>query len=297
MLTDLINHPIAHDTRLAAPIVSAANAVSPIRYPGGKQRQLSTILTHLQPAWTQSQRFVEPFVGGGAVFFGLAPERAWLADLNLDLITLYRGIRRSPTKVWQHFVSFESTREGYYSARARDRSGLCITERAALTLYLNRTCFKGMWRVNKAGRFNVGYGGEDRRWAITLKGLREVARCLGAAKLTRGDFEPVVDACVKGDLMFVDPPYSPGELEPRHDHYVFSQFALGDHLRLANALHRATHRSVLWALTTTAHPQITGLFSGDIVIPLHFGTSRRPGITERNPGEVLICNYDVRGQK
>jgi len=114
---------------------------------------------------------------------------------------------------------------------------------------------------------------------------------LHAVQLRRSDFQTVIDTCSLGDFIFADPPYSPGELEPRHDHYIYSQFTFRDHKRLASALRRATERGVLWALTTSSHPSIVGLFEGSAVISLSKGTSRRPGIIEAEPGEVLICNY------
>jgi DNA adenine methylase len=149
-----------------------------------------------------------------------------------------------------------------------------------------------MWRVNKAGRFNVAYGGEDRHWAISQTDIKEVAKRLHGAQLKCSDFETVIDTCNPGDFIYADPPYSPGELEPRRDHYIYSQFTFRDHKRLASALRRATKHSIRWALTTSSHPSIVGLFKGSHVISFSKGTSRRLGILEADPGEVLICNYD-----
>src|SRR5262249_49109195 len=137
-----------------------------LRYPGGKQRILHRLVRHLPVKESIGGRFVEPFVGGGAIFFALSPAKALLTDLNAELIDLYRGIRRYPDEVWEAFREFPSSREGYYQVRALDHDDLPLASKAARTLYLNRTCFKGMWRHNSSGQFNVGYGGEDRRWAI-----------------------------------------------------------------------------------------------------------------------------------
>lgn len=267
-----------------------------VRYPGGKRRHLTSILAYLEPA-RHAKRFVEPFVGGGAVFFALTPNEAVLADLNRDLIDLYRGIRSDPKRVWRLYAAYESTREAYYCARSTMRGGLTLEQRAAQTLYLNRTCFRGMWRVNRSGNFNVGYGGEDRRWAITEADFCDVAKLLRNAQLKRSDFRPVIDICSAGDFIYADPPYSPGAREPRHDHYVFSQFTFRNHQRLARSLSNATDRGALWAVTTSSHPDIVGLFPNDHVYPLDRGTGRRPGSIASMPGEVIICNYRQGGDQ
>ncbi len=172
-----------------------------------------------------------------------------------------------------------------------DGNQLSSAERAARTLYLNRTCFKGMWRHNAEGKFNVGYGGQERRWVIDKLAIREASYMLRQARLRRADFERVIDRCVEGDVIFCDPPYSPGERDMTHDHYVYSKFLFTDHQRLADALHRASNRNVLWALTTSLHPDILALFTQDYIIPMPMGVGRRPGELTANSGEVLICNY------
>jgi len=262
-----------------------------IRYPGGKKRMLNQILQHLPTLKTIKGRFVEPFVGSGAVFFALNPENAILADINPELIDLYRGIRRYPREVWRIFASFPPTKKAYYNIRDTDNKGLGLERRAARTLYLNRTCFKGMWRQNSDGHFNVGYGGQDRRWVIQKDDLAAVSCRLKYASLKASDFEEIIDACKKGDFIFVDPPYRPGGVEMLHDHYVHSRFSYNDHKRLAQALRRASVRGVKWALTTSSNPRILKLFRLNRIIRLPRGTGKKPGILTPRSGEVLICNY------
>ncbi len=108
-------------------------------------------------------RFVEPFVGSGAVFFLYNPRQALLADLNPELIDLYAAVRDAPDHVWRTYSSFANDREAYYAVRKHRPSAEDVVARAARTLYLSRTCFKGQWRMNARGEFNVGYGGPDRR--------------------------------------------------------------------------------------------------------------------------------------
>ena len=270
---------------------SAKTAVSPVRYPGGKQRFLSEILTFLPAASELLGRFVEPFVGGGSVFFAVSPKRALLSDKNAELITLYRGIRRDPDTVWASYCRLPRTKKGYYKVRDRAVRDLSLVRKAARTLYLNRTCFKGMWRHNAEGKFNVGYGGQSRRWVITNEVLRQTSKQLGGVELRCSDFEPVIDGAEAGDVVFCDPPYRPGHCEMFKQHYVQQQFSYADHTRLAAALARASKRRVKWVLTTSLHPKIVSLFEGAFVFPLNRGAGKSPGRITKESGEAVITNF------
>lgn len=242
-------------------------------------------------------RFVEPFLGGGAVFFLVEPKHALLADLNEELIILYRGIKLFPKKVWKIFSSFPPTKEAYYQIRNAETDRTDIAFMAARTLYLNRTCFKGMWRHNSNGQFNVGYGGQSRRWVIGEDLLVEVSNRLCTADLVCSDFQPIIDMCEIGDFIFADPPYCPGERELIQSHYVYNKFSFVEHGRLADTLLKATERGVRWALTISSHPDILQLYKGNRIIPFSKGAGKSPGILTKNPGEVLICNYGEEGDE
>jgi DNA adenine methylase len=263
-----------------------------IRYPGGKQRILNYIIPYLPTRELIEGKFVEPFVGSGAVFFALNPRASLLSDINRELIDLYRGIRRYPLQVWEVFKSFPKTKKAYYEIRSANLDKMDLAYRAARTLYLNRTCFKGMWRHNSIGEFNVGYGGQDRRWVISQEDLIKVSGKLKRTSLKYSDFQKIIDSCVGEDFIFVDPPYRPGEREMMHNHYVYCKFSYDDHKRLALALKRASHRGIRWALTTSSHPDILHLFRGNYIHPLAKGTGKRPGILTDNTEEVLIRNYE-----
>jgi|FaiFalDrversion3_1042247.scaffolds.fasta_scaffold04567_2 DNA adenine methylase len=265
-----------------------------IRYPGGKQRILNYIIPFLPPRQSIIGKFIEPFVGSGAVFFAINPKRALLADINPELIDLYRGIKYYPLKVWEIYNSFPTTKKAYYQIRDMNISEMSLAFRAARTLYLNRTCFKGMWRHNSDGRFNVGYGGQDRRWVINQETLKEVSNRLKHATLKCCDFEEVIDESKIGDFIFADPPYRPGERELIHSHYAYGKFSFSEYQRLAKALKKASERGVKWALTISSHPDILDLFYGNYIIPIPKGASGKPGILTDKSCEVLICNYNYK---
>ncbi len=262
-----------------------------IRYPGGKQRFLPQLLTYLPKPNTIEGRFLEPFFGGGAVFFALQAKPAILSDKNPELVDLYKGIRRSPSEVWKLFSSYPSNKRSYYCVRSANTRGWSTLKKAAQTLYLNRTCFKGMWRQNSKGMFNVGYGGQSRRWTITEEDLKEVSRALRGATLLCADFQAIIDGSVSKDFLFVDPPYHPGRRESRVEHYMFGQFTFESHKRLADTLRRASRRGVQWAMTNSSHPDVLSLFSGHRILPFEAGVGESPGSISKKAGEVLVLNY------
>ena len=261
-----------------------------IRYPGGKQRFVNFICGFLPSSNAIRGRFVEPFVGSGAVFFALSPSCALLADINPVLTELYKGLRDYPLKIWEIFRNFPSTKEAYYHIRDGQEKG-DLPFRAAKTLYLNRTCFKGMWRQNSNGKFNVGYGGQDRRWVINKDTLLTVSKYLKRAEIRTCDFEDTINSCNDTDFLFIDPPYLPGKRELVNSHYIYSQFTFEDHKRLAYSLKEASNRNIKWAITISSHIDIKKLFRGNRVIPFIKGTGKKPGLIQKESGEVLICNY------
>jgi len=264
-----------------------------IRYPGGKQKLLNYILPLLPTREQIKGRFIEPFVGSGAVFFALNPKRALLADINPELIDLYRGIRHFPSRVWEIYKSFPKTKKAYYEIRAIKVNKKDLAFKAARTLYLNRTCFKGMWRHNSNGEFNVGYGGQDRRWVISLETLKEVSKRLRHVILKCSDFEQTINESKEWDFIFADPPYRPGERELFNSHYIYGKFCFSDYQRLAEALKKASSRNVKWMLTISSHPDILNLFYGYKIVSIPKGTGRKPGILSNNSGEVIIINYNM----
>jgi len=262
-----------------------------IRYPGGKQRQIGCFL-HLLPKRNEIKRnYVEPFLGSGAVFFALNPKRAILSDINDELMTIYYGICKAPEKVWETYASFPETKKSYYEIRdlENEKEGDLIY-RAARMLFLNRTCFKGMWRHNLKGRFNVGYGGQERRWVISREMLHRISRRLKKIVLLCEDFERVIDMTENGDFIFLDPPYKPGGLKLLNSHYKFGVFDEREQERLFNCLNNAAERGVKWAITNTSHKNILELFRDFEIYYLTKGTGTKPGLLTSEATEVLITN-------
>jgi len=255
---------------------------------------LNFLVQHLPQKDDIHGRYFEPFVGSGAVFFLLSPKKAVLSDVNPDLINLFKGIKKYPRDIWTNYCEFGNSKMDYEAIR-RSNQLQTIQEKAARVLYLNRTCFKGMWRTNKKGMFNVGYGGQDRRWVINEQNLLEVSGALKIAQIRCVDFEETILNAKSGDFIFVDPPYKPSSKEATNDHYVGRKFTFADQQRLAKMLRWATKNKILWALTNTSHPDVVKLYPGCCKLNFPTGTGHLPGLLVKRPGEVLISNYSLKG--
>lgn len=262
-----------------------------LRYPGGKNKQLFFLNSLLPQSEKIAGRYVEPFVGGGSVFLHLQPERAILSDLNTELIDLYKGIRNYPHTVWECFESFPTGKEAYYRIRDEKYEHKPLYYRAARTLYLNRTCFKGMWRHNPSGNFNVGYGGEARRWVITHNSIIELSKRLKKAVITQSDFEPILEQCTDGDFIFLDPPYKPGAKEMIEAHYINGRFPFEDQVRLSRKLRDISSKKLNWLMTNSSNPDICKLYRDFTIRKVPIGTSNIIGVSTGNSNEVVICNF------
>ncbi len=263
-----------------------------LRYPGGKSRLLFFLSKYLPVSDQIDGRYIEPFLGGGSVFLHINPKSAVISDLNKELIDLYKGIQYYPNEVWDTFLNFPIGKEAYYKIRDERIAGRSLYYRAARTLYLNRTCFKGMWRHNYHGNFNVGYGGEDRRWAIAKDNLIELSSRFANAIILHSDYDPVLNQCYDGDFIFIDPPYKPGEKELLEAHYINGKFSYQDQIRLSVKLKERTNRcNIKWLMTNSAHDDICKLYNNFNVINIPQGTSNTIGVITRDSKEVLISNY------
>lgn len=263
-----------------------------LRYPGGKGKLLAFLLNYLPGKNELEGKYIEPFVGGGSVFLHLNPSNTIIADLNAELIDLYKGIKNYPHKVWEIFESFPSGKKSYYKIRNGHYKNKPIYYRAARTLYLNRTCFKGMWRHNPEGNFNVGYGGEARRWVITHESIVGLSKKLKKARIMQSDFEDTLDMCSDGDFIFLDPPYKPGEKEMREAHYINGLFSFDDQKRLAGKVREISdHKNIKWLMTNSSNSEICRLYKGFNITKIPKGTSSVVGVFSNNSNEVLISNY------
>jgi len=263
-----------------------------LRYPGGKTKLLNFLQDFLPKNSDIQGKYIEPFVGGGSIFLFVKPGDAILSDLNNELIELYKGIRNLPHKVWDTFCAFPEGRDAYYQIRDINYDEKPLAYRAARTLYLNRTCFKGMWRHSPDGNFNVGYGGEERRWVITYQNLLMLSKLLKKAKLFVADFEEILNNVNDGDFIFLDPPYKPGQKELRESHYMYGKFTFDEQVRLSSKLRDISQKKdIRWIMTNSSNTEIYNLYKDFKIVKIPKGTSNRIGIHTNNSKEILIYNF------
>jgi DNA adenine methylase len=207
----------------------------------------------------RAARYVEPFLGGGAMFFSQPIRTALLADLNPYLINAYRWMQADPELLFDltqvHFNGHNSAY--YYNVRQTLDSESAAD--AAAFLYLNRACFNGLFRVNLAGKFNVPVGTKVYQLSDKLEFIAW-SEHLGQAEIIQGDFERIIDCCGEGDFLFVDPPYTVRHNSNGFIEYNEKIFSWEDQVRLAACLWKAKERGSAFLLTNADHQTVRGLY-------------------------------------
>jgi DNA adenine methylase len=207
-------------------------------------------------------KYIEPFFGGGAFFFHLAPKTAVIADSNPELINLYQQIARDYRPVLSLLKEMPNTEEFFYRERAKIFTEISPEEAAARTIYLNKTCFNGLYRVNKSGGFNVPFGRYKDPRIIDVNLLESVSKVLQNAQIINGDYKRVLhEHARKGDLVFLDPPYLPISKYSDFKRYTKEQFYEEDHRELAAEVQRLTEVGCHVILTNSNHPLVHELYS------------------------------------
>ena len=227
-----------------------------LKWAGGK-RWLVNHETFKAPDF--SGRYIEPFLGGGAVFFHLAPGSALLSDINLKLVDTYKAIRDDWVGVWEALIDHQARhcKDYYYEVRAKNFDSQ--TERAGQFLYLNRTCWNGLYRENLSGRFNVPIGTKT-KILMDDDNFEGAARLLKDAEIRCSDFSEVIGEATEGDLLFVDPPYTTAHNMNGFVKYNQKIFRWEDQVRLRDDLVDATHRGAKVILTNAHHESLTDLY-------------------------------------
>jgi DNA adenine methylase len=205
-------------------------------------------------------RYIEPFLGGGALFFHLRPWPATLSDINADLINAYEQVRNNVEEVIAHLSRFEICPSVYATTRATVPR-LPIAQ-AARFLYLNRTAFNGLYRVNLHGKFNVPFGCKPGTVVCDEALLRAASAALQKRKLLTSDFERVIDQASKGDVVYADPPYTTKHNNNGFRRYNEIIFSWTDQERLAECCGRAVQRGVQVIVSNADHSPLVRLYKG-----------------------------------
>lgn len=212
-----------------------------VKWAGGKSKLLTELLPRIP---TEVRTYAEPFAGGAALFFALASdptrtiERAILCDQNEELIAMYRAVKATPEKVIAALADYKYDEEFFYEVRDRSTDGMTDVERGARFIFLNKTCFNGLWRVNSKGKFNVPFGRYDNPRIVDEEGLVEASKALALAELRVGDFSEATKGLGGGDFVYFDPPYDPASETSDFTAYARGGFSMKDQQRLADEMRR-----------------------------------------------------------
>jgi DNA adenine methylase len=238
-----------------------------LKWAGGKRLLLPALLPKL-PRSGAAARYYEPFLGGGAIFFATEPQSAHLSDMNSELIHTYCAVRDCPEDVIDQLSRLRNGPEEFYKIRSwRPRTR---ARRAARFIYLNKTCFNGLYRENLAGEFNVPYGRHRYETVVcNVEQIQDASRALQGATLRTSDFAAAVSSAKSGDIVYFDPPYITGHRNNGFVEYNAKVFSWSDQHRLRRTAERLVTRGVHVAISNGDHPSIRHLYESDNRFRIH----------------------------
>ncbi len=229
-----------------------------LKWAGGKRWLVND---HASLLDVQFDRFLEPFLGSGAVFFKLAPARAILSDRNAQLILTYKAIRDDWRKVHDHLKRHHRNHDEDYYYAMRDQRPRSAAGKAAQLIYLNRTCWNGLYRVNLNGTFNVPVGTKV-NVVLESDSFEQVASLLANVRLSACDFQKTLEKARTGDFVFIDPPYTVRHNNNNFIKYNESLFSWDDQVRLRDSVQAAYKRGAKLLVTNAHHRCIKNLYRG-----------------------------------
>ena len=273
--------------------------VTPVlKWVGGKRQLLPEIRKRIPKKY---KVYYEPFLGGGAVLFDLQPKKAIVNDLNSELINVYKTIKSFPTELVEELRKFSNDEETFYNIRNIDRDKtkyqeLSNIQKAARIIYLNKTCFNGLYRVNNAGEFNSPFGRYKNPNIVTDKTIYAVSKYFNTADITfkNGDFEESIKEIQKDSFVYLDPPYAPISKTSNFTGYNQGGFCDEEQIRIKNMCDKLNENGIKFLLSNSATPFIKELYKDyiiDIVSAKRIVNSKADKRGEIE--EVLIRNYDI----
>jgi DNA adenine methylase len=242
-------------------------------------------------------RYFEPFVGGASLFFALRPRRAVLSDANRELVDCYRAVRNDAEGVIAALRGHRYDAAHYYAVRELDPSALSLASRAARTIFLNKTGYNGLYRVNRSGKFNVPMGRYRSPSFCDPENLRACSLALRGVSLAVRDFEDAVRAAEPGDFVYFDPPYVPLSSTSDFTSYVPGGFGPVEQRRLAGVFEDLAGRGVRVMLSNSDTPAVRELYRGfRIEIVLAGRSINSKGALRGKVAEVVVRNFGPTGR-
>ena len=267
-----------------------------LKWAGGKRSLIQAILATFPPDYAE-RAYHEPFLGGGALFFTVKPKRGTINDVNPRLINFYRVVRDEPDKLIKEASKYPYDRDTYYQLRDRfNENRLQPVEDAALLLYLNKTGYNGLYRVNSRGVFNVPFGTYKNPTIVPGEDIHAASEVLKQVELRNEDFSYLLDAVQKGDIVYLDPPYEPLSRTSNFNTYSPNGFPWAEQERLSKTIQELDARGVLFVLSNSE--PVKKLYRGFRTTTVHANRSINTKTTGRGPiQEIIVTNigkYAIR---
>lgn len=269
-----------------------------LRWPGGKRKLLPEIRARMPGSW---RRYLEPFLGGGALFFGLEARPAVVGDVNPWLIDAYLSLAHELDAVVARLREHQDVyrgpdREGYYYAvRDKFNDGQWATDRparAAAFIFLNKTCYNGLCRSNKQGKFNVPEGDLKNPTILDEVNLRRAAELLREADVMLGGYDVTTMSAAEGDFIYCDPPYDPVSETANFTAYSAGGFGPTQQAELAAYARQLADRGALVMLSNSDTPRVRALYDGWNIDVVKCGRSiNSRGDKRGSVDELLIRSY------
>ena len=228
-----------------------------LKWAGGKTQMINDLMKFTPKNFN---KYIEPFIGGGALFFSLNHRNSIISDSNEELILTYKQVKVNVYEVISILEKYINTEEFYYKIRALNLNMLSNSERAARFIYLNKTCFNGLYRVNKKGEFNVPYCKKQGTF-LNKENLLSASEYMQNTEIFHSDYKQILlDYAEKGDFIFLDPPYQPIGKYADFKRYTKELFYENDHIDLANIFKDLINKGCFVMLTNSDHPTILELY-------------------------------------
>lgn len=262
-----------------------------VKWAGGKSQLLPELLRY-KP--TSYKRYLEPFIGGGALFFEINSKNALINDSNEELINCYMMIKDQPEELINDLLRHKNEKEYYYKIRKEDPETLTQIERASRFIYLNRTCYNGLWRVNKKNQFNTPFGKYKNPKIVNEKLIKAVSLFLEPTEIHSEDFEDfLLENAKKDDFIYLDPPYNPISEYSDFKRYTKDFFGKDEQNRLAKIFKKLDKKGCKLLLSNSYSDMILNLYSEYEIITVH----ARRNINKDPNGrgvikEILVRNYE-----
>jgi len=272
-----------------------------VKWVGGKRQLLKQFrMMNLYPPEkfdAIKNRYFEPFIGGGAVFFDLFPKRAYLSDLNLELVTTYNVIKDDVESLIKALKKHTHSKEYFLKMRAQKVEKLSLLQIASRFIYLNRAGFNGMYRVNSRGEFNVPFGYHKNPLICDEDNLRKISNALKNVEIKHQDYKQVLKKAKKGDFVYFDPPYHPLSKTAAFTAYTSEGFGEREQVELRDTFLELHKRGCFVMLSNSDAPFINEIYSelkkyGVRISKVDAGRAiNSKGSGRGKVKEVLVTNY------